>query len=87
MLRRHDELLGRFGMKKNKPPLEHTREPASIASRISSKEQKELMGYWEKELKDLDQRLSASGPAVEVKEPSNLDKVTVSFPPKRGGLI
>jgi|TARA_B100001079_G_scaffold123870_1_gene106175 hypothetical protein len=51
---------------------------------MSSKEQKELMGYWEKELKDLDERLSASGPAVEVKKPSNLDKVTVSFPPKRG---
>jgi hypothetical protein len=70
-------------MKKNKPPLEHTREPASIASRISSKEQKELIGYWEKVLKDLDQRLSASGPTVEVMEPSNLDKVTVSFPPIR----
>ena len=87
MLGRHDELPGRSGMKKNKPPLEHTREPASLASRIPSKEQKELMEYWEKELKDLDQRLSASGPAVEVKEPSNLNKVKVSFPPKRGGHI
>ena len=84
MLGRHDELHGRSGMKKNKSPLEYTREPATIASKISSKEQKELMGYWEKELKDLDERLSASGPAVEVKEPSNLDKLTVSFPPKRG---
>ncbi len=84
MLRRHDELLGRSGVKKNNPPLEHTREPATVASKMSSKEQKELMGYWEKELKDLDERLSASGPAVEVKKPSNLDKVTVSFPPKRG---
>ena len=81
---RHDKLPGRSGVKKNNPPLEHTRESATIASKISSKEQKELMGYWEKELKDLDERLSASGPAVEVKEPSNLDKVTVSFPPKRG---
>ena len=87
MLRRHDKLPGRSGVKKNKPSLVHTREPATIASRIARKEQEEVMEYWEKELKDLDQRLSASGPAVEVKKPSNLDKVTVSFPPKRGEHI
>ena len=55
----------------------------AIASKISSKEQKELVEYWEKTLKGLDERLSASGPTVEVMEPSNLDKVTVSFPPIR----
>ena len=55
----------------------------AIASKISSKEQKELVEYWEKTLKGLDERLSASGPTVEVKEPSNLDKLTVSFPPIR----
>ena len=70
-------------MKTNKHLLEYTREPANKVSKISSKEQKELVEYWEKELKDLDERLSASGTTVEVMEPSNLDKVTVSFPPIR----
>jgi hypothetical protein len=48
----------------------------------SSKEQTELMKSLEKRFAELDAKLSASGPTVEVMKPSDSGNFTVTFPRK-----